>query len=576
MRNYLKPSMAIILLMFLLGWSVLIFEQLRQSRYMQIKLQGKAAELDRQLHQLAVLPRVLARHPYVISSLSEQTQTNLLTTNKMLRQSQLDSKSAFAFVMDIDGNTIASSNYADSVSFIGVNYGFRPYFTKAIANGTATFFAVGATTGIPGYFTASAVTAANKTIGVAVVKTDLGGLLDSWQLRPYEWVVVDEMGVVALATDKRFLYVPAREITDNEKQNIASDRRYKITPDTRLIPLEADRIEFHQHSKDQTYFTQKTNLNSENWELMLLLTQTRIWLRAAYWQLAIGSILIILWLIYRNMLAQKRLAATEHKHAMALELEVAERTRELRSAQEALITESNYAMLGRMSAAINHEINQPLASLRLNLASLRNVVDKPDVDIHELRQIVVDSDRTTKRIGRVVTTLRSLASQRATEHVSLEVDKLVTTIVETIKRERRTMAPSLVVEFKNKNMRVNGNEILLQQALLNLLYNAFDAVLKQEQRIVKLQLTRLDRTVQFSVLDNGPGVSKEIVPHLFKPFFSDNTKPSGLGLGLTLTELIAQEHQGELTYELLTPQNSDYPAGSKFSLFIPLHQGTGS
>lgn len=541
---------------------------------MQFQLQGKAAELDRQLQQLAVLPGVLARHPYVINALSGQSQSNLLVTNRMLKQSQLDSKSAFAFVMDVNGTTIASSNYEDSVSFVGQNYGFRPYFTQAMVNGTATFFAVGATTGIPGYFAATAVTVANENIGVVVVKTDLAGLLDSWQLHPYEWLVVDNLGVVTLATNTKFLYVPARKLSDFEKQDIVRDRRYKVTTGSSLTLTERDLVRFSEQSGNQTYLMQDKSLTSENWRLMLLVNRARIWLHAAYWLLAIGSLLTILALIYRNMLAQKRLAATEHRQAMALEQEVAERTRELRSAQEKLITESNYAMLGRMSGAINHEINQPLASLRLNLASLRKVVDKPNLDIEEIRQIVVDSDRTTKRIGRVVTTLRSLATQRATEHVPLDVNGLVTTVVDTIGIERPAMAPYLNVVLDSNNVLVKGNEILLQQALLNLLYNAFDALLNQEHRVVTLQLTHQDDTVRFSVLDNGPGVSEEIVPNLFKPFVSDKSKPSGLGLGLTLTERISQEHGGTLTYELLTTDNSPYDSGSKFTLSIPLHIGS--
>ena len=148
--------------------------------------------------------------------------------------------------------------------------------------------------------------------------------------------------------------------------------------------------------------------------------------------LAIGSVLAIVALIYRNLLTQKRLAETEHRHAHELEIEVEERTRELRSTQKALITESNFAMLGRMSAAINHEVNQPLASLRMNLASLRKVIDQPDANAEDVRQIVIDSDRTTKRIGRVVTTLRTMAGRKPTETAQVSIDKLVAEIVETL------------------------------------------------------------------------------------------------------------------------------------------------
>ena len=129
-------------------------------------------------------------------------------------------------------------------------------------------------------------------------------------------------------------------------------------------------------------------------------------------------------------------------------------------------------MLGRMSGAINHEINQPLASLRLNLASLRKLIEKPDADMAEVRQVVVDSDRTTKRIGRVVTTLRNLTSQKQTEAIVVDVERLVADVVETVRRERTATFPVLSVLSVESQLQVAGNEVLLQQALLNLLYNA--------------------------------------------------------------------------------------------------------
>jgi len=450
--------------------------------------------------------------------------------------------------MDTQGTTVASSNFQDEVSFVGVNYGFRPYFQEAMSSNQATFFAVGATTGEPGYFVANAVQVSGENIGVVVVKAELAGLFDTWRLSPYEWGALDELGVVILSTKNDFLYSSTRRLTDKEIQKIRKDRRY--------VPVETSQLEFNVEpsspfttkSGDQTWYVQSRALSTEPWQLVLVVERGWLFIRSLYYVLAIGSLLAIVALIYRNLLTQKRLAETEHRHAHELEIEVEERTRQLRSTQQALITESNFAMLGRMSAAINHEINQPLASLRLNLASLRKVIDLPDANTEDVRQIVIDSDRTTKRIGRVVTTLRSMAGRKPPETGHVHIDNLVAEVVETLKRERPAMSQVLETDMASSNLIVSGDEVLLQQALLNLIYNAFDAVLGRDKPSVVLEVYRRGESVALDVIDNGPGVSAEIEPALFKPFSSDKGGGSGLGLGLTLAKMIADEHGGQLRY----------------------------
>ena len=165
--------------LFLITWGTVYFEETRLSRIMRSQLQGKGAELDRELTQFAVVPRLLARDTTIVNALVEGSGANIEAANLVLLRAQQDSNASFAFVMNRQGNTIAASNYLDDVSFIGVNYGFRPYFKGALDRKEATFFAVGATTGIPGYFVANPILDGGEIVGVVTVKFDLAGLLDS-------------------------------------------------------------------------------------------------------------------------------------------------------------------------------------------------------------------------------------------------------------------------------------------------------------------------------------------------------------------------------------------------------------
>ncbi len=565
-RRFLPPLLIVCGLALLL-WFAYVFEELRLTRSMQTQLSGKAEELDRQLNQLSVLPRILAKHPAIQNAFVEPGEKSFSNANIALHAAQIDSDSSFAFIMDMKGTTVAASNYQNAVSFVGNNYGFRPYFKVAVSNKEATFFAVGATTGEPGYFIANPITHDGQVLGVVVVKSELAGLLDSWQQPPYHWLAVDELGVVILSTSNDYLYSPTEELSAQASNLIASDRRYVPTEKERFVLHSPTKLSFQGEATNQSFLVQRQKLKAENWELQLIVERWRIWLNAIIYVLSIGSLIALASLGYRNFRAQKRLAEAEQRHALQLEAEVEQRTAELRATQQELISESNFAMLGRMSGAINHEINQPLASLRLNLATLRQLFDKPAPDMDELKQIVVDSDRTTKRIGRVVTTLRSLSGQRHAHHKKLEVAHLIDEVVETVRRERPLVSKALKVSLSDATLSLNGNDVLLQQALLNLLYNAFDATLEVSQPLVNISVSTTGESVSFKVSDNGRGVKPELQASLFKPFVSDRQKTTGLGLGLTLAELIAAEHAGRLSYLPGTPN------GSHFTLDIPTQQG---
>lgn len=543
----------------------LSFEKRRHTGIMQSQLQGKAEELDRQLSQFAVVPRLLSRNPIIVNALRSPGSTTLQAANESLLRARLDSNAAFAFLMDIDGSTIASSNYADEVSFVGVNYGFRPYFLQALDQNEATFFAIGATTGVPGYFVANPIVDADAVIGVVVVKFDLDRLLTSWNLPPYHWLAVDEFGVVILSTNHDFLYAKTREIESGDLEKISSDRRYLLSELSFQTNKATGRLV--EEASGYSFFMQQVPSTVENWTLQLIVELSYLFKRVAVYLLSTFALLTLAALVYRNMQAQKSLAATEKRHARQLEAEVRLRTEELRSAQQSLISESNYAMLGRMSGAINHEINQPLASLRLNLASLRQQIEKPEVDMSEIQQIVVDSDRTTKRIGRVITTLRNLTSQKRVEHGDVKIDRIVSEVSETIKRERPAMYNSLSVSVEDNLPKIKGSEVLLQQAILNLLYNAFDAVLEVEDPSVSLSAVMIKKELAIEVADNGYGVSDIVEKDLFKPFVSDKTRKSGLGLGLTLVEMIAKDHSGSLQYR---PADAKSDKVSVFIFTIPV------
>lgn len=546
-------------------------------------LQTQFGELDRQLDQYSFIPKLLSGDALIIDALLAASRSAVDSANKRLFDTQQDGGLEFAFVLDTEGLTIASSNYSQDVSFVGVSYSFRPYFKQAITGQSATFFAVGATTGIPGYFMAEPVKVAQQVVGVVVAKVDLDVLVESWQSQPHDSMVTDEFGVIILSTRGEYLYTPTLALSTLDKDQLQLERRYQLrAPVLELLHAEneegTNNKSVVEDARSSQYVMSSQSLLVEPWSLSSLVPISSLNRQAIFISLASYAALLIAFLLLRLYRQQQRLVHVQRINSLELEAQVKQRTLELASAQKRVVSESNFAMLGRMSAAINHEINQPLASLRLNLASLRQLIQQPDADNKEIEQIVVDSDRTTKRIGRVISSLRSVAKKNKAGFESISVDRLIDEVLQTITRERPVMSKAIVVKPTTPSCTVQGNEVLIQQALLNLLYNAFDAVLNvaEPDVVIAASIQQADGKDAadyccISIVDNGVGVEASLVETLFEPFSTNSSSNDGLGLGLTIARQIAIDHGGQLLFRHASESlHGTSDQGSCFMLFLPL------
>ena len=534
-------------------------------------------ELDRQLLQLAIVPRLLADDPRVVAALAPSATRARATANALLERAAADSGAAAVFVMDAGGETIASSNHRETPSFVGANYAFRPYFRGAVEGRESTYFAVGATTGVPGYFIARAVrggpigdgdaTADAAVIGVVVAKVSLDALVASWRGQEHRTLVTDELGVVILSGDPALLYAASAPLDAPARRDLARERRYVVREDAALaLWRAAPRARLDGRAQLRV----SRALGGESWTLHLLVAERRLFARSVPLGLAVAALLAVAVLLARLFREQRRLAESEQRVARELEREVRRRTAELEAAQRALIAESNFAMLGRLSAAINHEINQPLASLRLDLATLRALAARRPPPLEEMRGTVADVERTTRRIARVVETLRNVARRGRGRLAPLDARRLVDESVATLRRERPDAAAALRVSGNDASgagpLAIDGDAVLLQQALLNLSHNALDAVRSRERPRVTLALVADGADgVAFVVGDNGPGVDPALAERLFEPFAS--ARAGGLGLGLAIARQIAEDHGGTLRHR------AGAGGGAEFVLRLPRSDG---
>lgn len=246
---------------------------------------------------------------------------------------------------------------------------------------------------------------------------------------------------------------------------------------------------------------------------------------------------------------------------------------QLEASRAQVISSSRLSALGMMAGGIAHEINNPLGIIHAYASNLMEQAQDGQVDSNSVlnasRQIV----QTADRIGSIVKNLRHIAREGGLDPVH---PASIQTIVEQtldLSRERfRQHGIALNCPSIDPDLKVPCREVQIAQVLMNLLQNAFDAVLEiPGDRWVTLDVQNHSDSVVVSVMDSGPGVPAEIRGRIMEPFFTTKPVGKGTGLGLSLSRAIAQQHGGDLTlcerdghtcFELTLPLRKEDPACS--------------
>jgi PAS domain S-box-containing protein len=238
---------------------------------------------------------------------------------------------------------------------------------------------------------------------------------------------------------------------------------------------------------------------------------------------------------------------------------------ELREQREELAHVARISTMGELAASLAHELNQPLTAILSNAqAALRFLSSKP-ADIEEVREILQDIVKDNSRASEVIRRMRSLVKKEAIEFAPVDMPSLVRDVAALVHSDAILLNVKLLVETTDGLPAVHGDKVQLQQVVLNLLLNAFDAMKEcpPTERQVKLSVERNDAgLIQTAVSDRGPGLSHDKLDKIFQPFYT--TKGEGLGMGLSICRSIIEAHGGRLWAE----NNPD--RGATFYFTLPL------
>jgi hypothetical protein len=240
----------------------------------------------------------------------------------------------------------------------------------------------------------------------------------------------------------------------------------------------------------------------------------------------------------------------------------------LDAAQTALAHASRVATLGEISASIAHEVNQPLAAIVANGQACLRFLRRETPDLNYVRGALEWIVKDGNRAGEVIRRVRGLLKKAEIQKALLDVNDIVREVAALLQRELTAQYVTLRLELASAIPLIVGDRVQLQQVIINLVVNGVDAMQAVPQRshalLIRTYRDEAHRVV-VAVKDSGVGIPPDSVDRLFDAFFS--TKPSGLGIGLSVCRSIISDHGGRLW----AANNTGEP-GATFQFALPSHQ----
>ena len=235
---------------------------------------------------------------------------------------------------------------------------------------------------------------------------------------------------------------------------------------------------------------------------------------------------------------------------------------ESRVLREHLAHAGRVSMLGELAASLAHELNQPLTAIYTNVQAAERFLDRKRPALGEALGALHDLGQDCRRAGEVLGRLRQMFRRHETERVPLAVGPLIEHVLRLLYEDAVGRGVDVVLDVPRDLPLVNGDRVQLEQVVMNLLVNAFDAVMGMDRpREVTLRAAATDGFLGLSILDTGPGIPPNDLDRIFEPFFT--RKPNGMGMGLSICRTIIEAHGGRIG------ARNGRERGSVFELSLP-------
>ncbi|MEY8882779.1 ATP-binding protein [Donghicola sp. XS_ASV15] len=491
--------------------------------------------LRAELQRYRELGIYLADHPLVTLPVFEQG-LNELFVRSMDKTTALD-----VVLLDAEGHVVSNAIGEPPSDWSEV-----PFFQRAMDGALGSFHAYSPRFERRAFYYAAPVFGIDRSVqGVVVVVVDIERIERDWRGGVPVVFFTDDLGVVFVANREELLYL---QRGTGKTSSSASYEALSLRPflsytveqrgDLELWALDAGRYV----PARSLHLVQEMPVIGMRAEALVDIAPAA---KLASLQAAVVAAILLAFGALLFLATERRRTLTLVNQR--LEERVAQRTAELERAQADLVQAGKLSALGKMSAGISHELNQPLMAVQSFAENAALYLERDRVP--EARANLDRISDMAHRMGRIIKNLRAFARQEKEPVGRVDLTGVIRSALELSEARMEREGVSLVWSDRETPVLVRGGEVRLQQVVLNLISNALDAMVAQTFQCLSISVTREPGKVTLCIADTGPGI--EAPEKIFDPFYSTKEvgASEGMGLGLSISYGLVQSFGGMIRGE---------------------------
>ncbi len=563
-RWYLRIAVVVVLL---IGTGTVYFSnQLLTQRFTEtvrnraeLRLTLYVANLMSELQRNSIVPQLLARDPQLIDALNFKDYSR--STQRLL--SFVDEIGAASLMLlDVDGRIVAATDR----NRLGEMHKASGFVLSAQRSNVTLFNTVENDMGTYSFIYSRRVELQGNTVGIIAVEVDLQKLERGWAGVSDAVFVADSQGKIIMTTEPSWRGLDETSALATRSVPNAIERALRATQGWAAISVDT-------YFQGEAVLRREARVPFQGWRIVTYTAYSSVREKVngiLALQVMGFAILIALlfWLWSRKaasrILSFQRESAELRALNTRLQREIAERQRvekTLEVAEQTLEQSSKLAALGEMSAAVSHELNQPLAAMKTYLAGARLLLQRkrPEEAVASFQRI----DDLIERMGAITKQLKSYARKGADAFSPIDTRAALSSALSMMEPQLKTRVVEIEQVLPAGPVMILGDRLRLEQVIINLLRNALDATKTAANPKIEIILATGEQVV-LTVRDNGQGI--EDLDELFEPFYTTKQPGDGVGLGLAISSGIVNDLGGRLTAR----NASD--GGAVFEVQLPIYR----
>ena len=506
----------------------------------EVRLALYVTNLTSELQRNSVVPQLLARDPGLILALETRDYTQ---TSAHLTSVAEEIGAASLLLLDRGGNVVAASDGGK----VGEVHSDAAYFTAAHSAGVTAYTRVRDPDGTYAFVFSRRIDLAAGTFGVVVVKVSSALLEASWVGGTEAVLVVDSQGEIIMASEPVWRGLDEAGALRTDSGESLLDRFRRSLHGLAGLPADA-------YLRGEAVLRREARVPHQGWKMVSYTGYASVRERVngilALEMMAFAILLAVMfWFMSRKTASRLLFFQRESAELRALnrrlQREIAEREKvekTLQVAEQTIAQSSKLAALGEMSAAVSHELNQPLAAMKTYLAGARLLLqrERPEEAMSSFQRI----DDLLERMGAITRQLKSYARKGADAFEPVDTRAAVSTALAMMEPQLKIRDVNIIRSLPSEPVMILGDRLRLEQVIVNLLRNALDATKGANNPTVEILLVAGD-IISLQIRDNGAGI--EDLDKLFEPFYTTKQPGDGTGLGLAISSGIVNDLGGRLT-----------------------------